>query len=244
MLSAMRHSTKLLTPAEALYRAIRPIQSQNRWISYRRERTESYGRQQQEVFRPPPRPQKPQLDPQMAKRLQSFTLNENIKTPMVQVRQENGRLEVPERLTDILRGIDFTTHVVRQLAPQGPVEGVPIVEVASIGSLLDSLELKENQLKALEKQRRTEKPKQLELNWAISENDFAMKLKQLEQFLDKGRKVEIILANKKRQRRATPDEAQNVVKVIRERVTEIGARELKMEGNILGQAVMTIQKKS
>jgi translation initiation factor IF-3 len=99
-------------------------------------------------------------------------------------------------------------------------------------------------LKALEKQRRTEKPKQLELNWAISENDFAMKLKQLEQFLDKGRKVEIILANKKRQRRATPDEAQNVVKVIRERVTEIGARELKMEGNILGQAVMTIQKKS
>ena len=90
---------------------------------------------------------------------------------------------------------------------------------------------------------RTSKPKQIELNWAISGNDLDIKMKQMREFVEKGKKVELLLASKKRQRRASPEEANGTVETIRKAVADIpGCKEMKpLEGKIGGQAIMFVQ---
>ena len=146
-------------------------------------------------------------------------------------------------LDTMLSEINPSSHVVRQLAAQGPTPNTAIVEVQEISELLKVAAQRDKALKEVEKQRKEAKPKTIELNWAISENDLALKLKQLEQFLDRGRKVEVMLAAKKRQRKASEEEASAVMQKLRDKVEECGAKVDKMEGNVLGQTVLTIHKK-
>jgi translation initiation factor IF-3 len=84
----------------------------------------------------------------------------------------------------------------------------------------------------------------MELNWAIGPHDLDIKLGQLEAFLDKGKTVEIILAAKRKQRKATLEEGEGVLTKIRERLMKIDAREVKpMGGQVLKQATLTVRKK-
>ena len=90
---------------------------------------------------------------------------------------------------------------------------------------------------------RSSAPKELEINWAVSSNDLNTKLKQLEGFISTGKKVTVVLASKRRQRKASPEEAQKVLDSIRERLVEIGARETKpMEGKLLTTATIFVEK--
>ena len=84
----------------------------------------------------------------------------------------------------------------------------------------------------------------IELNWAIDENDLQLKMRQMEGFLEKGRKVEIVLANKKRQRRATAEEAQETLRKVRDKIADVGATDKdKIEGRIGGQATLVAEKR-
>lgn len=76
--------------------------------------------------------------------------------------------------------------------------------------------------------------KELELNWAIDGNDLTHRLNKLQEMLEKGMRVDVLLAGKRRARKATMQEAVEVLRRIRERVAQIdGAREWKtMEGEI------------
>ncbi len=80
--------------------------------------------------------------------------------------------------------------------------------------------------------------KTIELNWAIDGNDLGHRLGKMREFLGKGFKVEVLLAGKKKGRKATEEEAKNLLERLREAVRDVdGARELKpMEGKILTQA--------
>ncbi|KAK5938327.1 hypothetical protein PMZ80_009297 [Knufia obscura] len=174
---------------------------------------------------------------------QEFTINEDIPTRQVQLKDpQTGKLLEPQALSLLLRTIDRNTEVVQALAT--PPDMPAIVEITTRDALLDRLKQKEIKAANLEKVKRDSKPKQIELNWAISGNDLDLKLKQLRQFVEKGKKVEILLAAKKRQRKATPEEANHVVQEIRKTVGEInGCRELKpMDGKIGAQALMTVGK--
>ncbi len=172
-----------------------------------------------------------------------FTLNEDIPASQVQLKDpETGKLLDPQPLFFLLRSINREVEVVRALAT--PPGQPAIVEVTTREALVERLKQKEIQAANIEKVKRDSKPKQIELNWAISGNDLDLKMKQIRQFVEKGKKVEILLAAKKRQRKATPDEAANVVQEIQKTISEIeGCRELKpMDGNIGGQALMTVGK--
>lgn len=172
-----------------------------------------------------------------------YILDEDIPARQVQLRDSGtGKLLEAQSTFSLLRSINRDTEVVRALAT--PPGQPAIVEVTTKEILLDRLKQKQLQAASVEKVKRDSKPKQIELNWAIGGNDLDMKMKQLRQFVEKGKKVEILLAAKKRQRKATPEEANTVVQEIRKTVDEIeGCRELKpLDGKIGGQALITVGK--
>ena len=217
-----------------------------------RQQEQSYPQRQQYAQRqyqdaPPARssgpPPRPQLDRITAKKLESYTLNEAIQAEHVQVRNADGRLEPPQPLRRLLDSLSSPNQLIRQLAAQGETPGVAVVQITDVDTLLKAAAEREQVAKDLEKSRKENKPKQIELNWAISENDLSLKFKQLEQFLDKGRKVEVLLAAKKRQRKASQDEAEGVMRRLKSKVEELGAKELKSEGRVGGQVTFTVIKK-
>ncbi|KAF2122972.1 hypothetical protein BDV96DRAFT_561772 [Lophiotrema nucula] len=83
-------------------------------------------------------------------------------------------------------------------------------------------------------------PKNMELNWAISGNDLSHRLTKLKQFLQEGRKVEVLFGPKRRGRKATAEECNKVLADVRAMVDNLkGAGEVKEPEGTLG-GVMTL----
>jgi hypothetical protein len=94
------------------------------------------------------------------------------------------------------------------------------VAICRIMTIEDLLKQKKEKAKVVKEHRKSLKqsvPKQIELNWAIGPNDLEHKMTQLKGFIEDGKKVEIVLARKKRQRQATPEEGMEVLKKVRAR---------------------------
>ena len=85
--------------------------------------------------------------------------------------------------------------------------------------------------------------KTLELNWAIDGNDLGHRMKSVAGFLEEGRKIEIVLARKKKGRRATGEECREVIKRIGETVEGVdGAKEVQeLTGEVGGLATIVLQ---
>jgi translation initiation factor IF-3 len=252
----MPHSKRLLTPGEALLRIYAPSY-QPRIL--RRNFTgpppppnrniqpfpnPSYGsRRYNEPRYPQPRPlETPQLSA-ADKKLAAYTLNEKIQARFVQLKQSDGRLSEPIPTQEVLRDLQ-PDQVLREYSPQGQLPDTAVCEITTRQALLDAIQQKADTAEELQKQMKRSKPKMLELNWAIGPNDLELKLKKMSEFLEKGKKVEILLAARKNQRRATHQEAEAVLDKLRDKLEECGAREIQpMEGKILGQVMMTVQKR-
>lgn len=173
-----------------------------------------------------------------------FTLDNDI--PQRRVRLKNPKdnsLSPPGSITKLFSMINRETQVIH-LLHNDEAEGFAIVEVVDKDVLRERLKVKEEKQAEQAKKLRQSKTKQLELNWAISDNDLQLKLRQLRDFLEKGRRVEVMLASKKRQRKASPEEAENVVKAIQKMTSGMdGVRELvPMEGKVGEQAILTFQQ--
>lgn len=177
----------------------------------------------------------------MEDKLKEFTLDEAIDTPEVQIKTDQG-LSEPRSLWQVIRSIDrSTTHVV-QITKPGERE-IALVKIMDRRELVKSIVKREEATRKATLLAKSKKPKQLELNWAIAPNDLQLKLNQMESFLQQGKKVEVLLAAKRYQRKATLEEANTVLKSIRDRIEATGAKESKpLEGRLLGQVVMMIEK--
>lgn len=177
----------------------------------------------------------------MEDKLKEFTTDEDIDTPEVHLKTDKA-LSEPQSLMQLLRSIDRSTSHLVQLTKAGERE-VAIVQIMDRRDMIKSIARKEEVLRKAAHASKAKKPKQLELNWAIAPNDLQLKMKQMENFLAQGKKVEIMLAAKRRQRKATPEEANTVLVTVRDRIEAAGARETKpFEGRLLGQALMTVEK--
>lgn len=119
---------------------------------------------------------------------------------------------------------------------------MPVVKVVSKEALKQ-----EALLKVVVKERKSEEDltKQVELTWAITENDIGYRLTRIETFLREGRRVEVLIAPKKGGRKASREEILAVLARIRGKAEEVeGAEEWKsMEGAAGGQAVLFFQSK-
>ncbi|KAI9816790.1 MAG: hypothetical protein M1827_001435 [Pycnora praestabilis] len=165
--------------------------------------------------------------------------DEEIRAREVQIVNENGKLNLPARLDSILRSLDRKTSFLVQVAPSEP-DKPPICKIIGKEELRQT-----ERLKAKPNKNPSTIVKQLELNWAIDSNDLNHRMNKMEEFLNQGRRVEILLAAKRKGRKATMDQAEAVVKRIREKVKGLeSAKESKeMEGKILGQATLYFEGK-
>jgi translation initiation factor IF-3 len=251
----MRHSKSLLTPGEALLRIYVPLYQPRilrRNFAGRPPPPKrniqpfpnpSYGsRRYDEPRYPQPRPADPPQLSAADMKLATFTLNEAIEARFVQVKRPDGSLSEPVPTLDVLRNLQ-PGQVLREHSPQGQNPDTAVCEITTRQALLDVVQRKADMAEELQKQMKRSKPKMLELNWAIGPNDLELKLKKMAEFLQKGKKVEILLAARKHQRKATEEEAEAVLDKLRDKIQECGAKEiLPLEGKILGQVMMTVQK--
>lgn len=117
--------------------------------------------------------------------------------------------------------------------------------LAPIARIVNKRELFQKKKEAKKSKNPGTVTKTIEMNWAIEKNDLGHRLEKMRGFLERGNKVEVILAGKKKGRKASVEEAEAVIVRIREFVAGVeGAKErVKMDGKVLGMAVLSFEGK-
>nr|POF13465.1 hypothetical protein CFP56_02488 [Quercus suber] len=153
----------------------------------------------------------------------------------------------PRTKFDVLLTLDEKTHRLVQLTPDPSpptYDFIPICKIVSKKDEYDRERARKAQQKDVKKAKLLESSvKTLELNWAAAPNDLAHRLDKVKEFLEEGRKVEIVLAVKKRGLKASPEQCAEVLRKIRKVVDEVdGAREVKaMQGKVGAFATLSFQ---
>ncbi|KAJ5166888.1 uncharacterized protein N7482_005669 [Penicillium canariense] len=163
--------------------------------------------------------------------------DEAIGTRLVQLVDEEQNLMPPKRLAEVLDSFDRSKFFLLQVSP-ADAERPPVCKI------LNKMEAKQHE-KAKAKSAKSAKvqTKQIELNWAIDAHDLSHRLKQLTNFLEKGRKVEVIMRRKKAKRSPTVDEIKQVIQSVLDTTREAGGTQVKaMEGEPGKQVILTVKK--
>lgn len=121
---------------------------------------------------------------------------------------------------------------------------IPVCKVVSKKAEYEASSKRKEQAK--EKRRITavsSSVKTLELNWAIDSNDLGHRIERIQEFLTEGRKVELVMAAKKKGRKASEEECETALGRIKKAVGDVdGAKEVGvMEGKMGGFAVLRFQ---
>ena len=163
--------------------------------------------------------------------------DESIRALRICVVQPDGKLGPPQAPSYVLRMIDRKVEFIEQL---DVVDGVPVCKIMN----------KKDAREAVKARKKQKQPsavtKYLELNWAIDKNDLAHRLGKLREFLEQGKRVEVLLLKKKkRMRDATTEEGRQTLASLGTFVKGIqGAKELRpMEGTFLGRATLFYEGK-
>lgn len=167
------------------------------------------------------------------------------------VHPETSEHVAPVSLAATLRALDPKTHRLIQLSDNSPSSPVPSIPVCKIISKKEAYESDKKRKLLQKEQKRVQKvvteqgQKTIELNWAIAEGDLSHRLGRLKEFLGEGRRVEVVLAGKKRGRKATREECENVLSRVKEAVESVdGAKEKEAwQGKMGGFMSVTFQGK-
>lgn len=165
--------------------------------------------------------------------------DEEITAYAISVVAADGKLQAPRRTREVLASIDRKTHMLVMVVP-AEAGAPPLCKIVDKKKEWAAA-------KARKKQQSGGGPvptKTVELNWAIEQGDLTHRLGRVREFLEKGHKVEIVLAKKRKGRLATEEEARAVLTKVKEAVEEVGAKETKpMEGKLLGTATIYTEGK-
>ncbi|KAI4206102.1 MAG: hypothetical protein LQ346_001285 [Caloplaca aetnensis] len=183
--------------------------------------------------------------------------DEGIAAREVQVvDSDSGTLQPPRSLRDALRSIDrnvnFLIKVGEKVHPRytnlpGPEQGQPDVRPQiPICKTISKAQFRQGQAEKLKpKKDASAQIKEVEVNPAMSAHDFGHRLKRLKEFLDDGRRVEVVFGKRKKRgwmqkRDVAEDEVNEMLRQIRQAAGEVqGAKEWKaMEGEV--GAVLTM----
>jgi translation initiation factor IF-3 len=176
-----------------------------------------------------------------------YILDNAIQSPRINLVNEDGKYFTNVPITDALFKVNRMTHYLVQVTP-GKVDEFGHQDPDDLPTcrIMSKMALREQHKRKIETLRRQAKGqtaglamKNLELNWAIAPGDLKHRLERLKEFLREGRKVEVLLGPKKRGRKASEEEANAVMKAVRDAVGECrGSSEVKSEGTV--GAVLTV----
>ncbi|KAL9622228.1 MAG: hypothetical protein Q9160_003411 [Pyrenula sp. 1 TL-2023] len=232
-----QRSTQPSTPSWSVPPSRPPQQRQDISQHFYRGRSQSFGDPALRRSRREEREHHPEL-----------TLDEDIPVRFIRLKNEDRTLAPPQRLHNVLASLDRTTTWVQQLSQ--PTEEDLDTVVAKLLSKEDYQRgARQRQKEEKERKRESEKstPKQMELNWTISPNDLNTKIRQTEGVLAKGRRIDLLIKPKpknKTTKRVSNEEMEKIVKDIRERLVNVGANEWKKSAGKIGEEfVMCWQRK-
>ena len=159
------------------------------------------------------------------------------------------RIAPPRTKYDILSKLDRNTHRLVQFANQEGEDEPDFIPVCKIVSKKDAYAADRRRKDQQKERKKTEAAsksvKTLELNWAIDPNDLGHRLDKVASFLAEGRKVEVVLASKKKGRKASTSDCEEVLQRIKKTVESVsGSKETKgMEGKLGAFAMLSYQGK-
>ena len=186
--------------------------------------------------------------PARAAEVREHKWNEEITAQQIQlVNPETNALDEPVTRYDVLNSLDLKTHRLVQLTEDTEDKPYPVCKIVSKKEEYAAEKRKKEQQKEIKQAAAKERSvKTLELNWAIDGNDLAHRLEKVRGFLEEGRRVEVVLAAKKRGRKASKEECAEVLEKIRAVAEGVrGAKEAKpMEGAVGGFATLVWQGKA
>ncbi|KAL3480387.1 translation initiation factor IF-3, C-terminal domain-containing protein [Aspergillus californicus] len=165
-------------------------------------------------------------------------VNEQIQATYIQIANDDNQLGPPEKLRDVLRSLDRANDLLLQVSPT-------LTDRPTICKIENRIALRQREREQAKAARANKvSVKQVELNWAIDAHDLAHRLKQIVNFLGKGRRVEIVLSQKKRKRAPTKEEIEHVMTQVLQATKEANAMQVKpMEGEPGKHVVWIVQKK-
>lgn len=173
-------------------------------------------------------------------------VNEDIPSAIVHL-SKDGKFHTNQTLRSLISEVKALNEKLKQdgTTPRGALtyvrqhgvhaDGNPIVKFVTEKELWEQAKSQKAKQKTSE-----ERPKQLELNWALDQQDLQYRLARLHDFLSEGRRVEVLLANKKGARRVTREDMETLLDQLRTSAKEVpGAEEFKpMEGAIGGKVML------
>ncbi|KAL4934686.1 putative translation initiation factor IF3 [Aspergillus undulatus] len=167
--------------------------------------------------------------------------DEDIRSDFIQIVNEDNKLNPPSRLNAVLRSIDRRTHYILQVSPAQPGQD----PVCKIINRSEHYKRTRELAKAVKAARAANQAvKQIELNWAIDDHDLSHRLGQMAKFLDKGRKVEVILLRRKHRQTPTPEMVNSLMEKVLQAVKDAGAAQISpVEGEPGKRLMYTVKKK-
>ncbi|OAL49053.1 hypothetical protein IQ07DRAFT_69726 [Pyrenochaeta sp. DS3sAY3a] len=176
-----------------------------------------------------------------------FTVDSAIKADRINVVDQHGVFHRDVSLNEAFDSMDRLTYHLQQLTP-GTVDEYGRANPDDLPTcrIVSKIDLRAKHRRKLDIERQQAKgqgtgpaPKSIELNWAIAEGDLKHRLDKLKEFLKEGRKVEIMLGQKKKGKKATEEEANRVMEKVMDAVGECkGAGKVKETGTV--GAVFTV----
>ena len=165
--------------------------------------------------------------------------DEEIKSNIVRITRDgkdrsggsggSGGLSPPQNLRNFLTGMDRRRFFLVQVSPTDS-EDVPVCKVMTREAVFK----REQEKAKLGAKKTTEQlTKEIELGWRMAEGDLAHRMVKLQEFLGRGRKVEITIAPKRKRDVVPENEARGFLKRVRAGLEELGGREArKLEGTV------------
>jgi translation initiation factor IF-3 len=168
----------------------------------------------------------------------------DIVFPWIQIRQDDGTLTEPLRTSSVLKKMNKDRHTLILLATPRTSEETkgPEYPICRLGDRKAELAA-EQEAKAAQKKALKVVTKEVEINWAIAPNDLNTWLTRTKKFLSKGYHVRVTLMTlkKRKKRKATVDEAKEVLKVVEEAIAEVpGAKETKPREGKVGETLVLV----
>ncbi|QDS76119.1 hypothetical protein FKW77_006747 [Venturia effusa] len=168
-----------------------------------------------------------------------------IRSKYIDFIDREGQFKAHVWRDDVLRLLDPRTEHLVQVDPPDPEDpqSVPKCKIITKAYMRESERVREELAKERSKIERSSKT--VELNWAIAPADLELKLNKAKSFLEEGRKVEITIASKKRKRKATKNEMDELLKKMMESIESIDSvtQIAPVEGKVGGTMTYFFEKK-